>query len=174
MKFKYDMSENYFQLFDEVQGLLLFNKKIRDGKKIKIKKFSTYLKLSLVIYLIFYLLLVLCMVLLNVSQNVSDIITFLMAILGGILLFIMAAYYIWFGDRRDFPIELVLDKKGIKYADDKYNWKSILEIIVTKNVVLVKLNEKRKYFFVPNDLKKDIIKEIKTYKKDIIIYELGD
>ena len=163
MKKETEIKNNYFKIDDEAKSVATHRKEIIKSKK------NTTLTYSTETLLIFITIILISMIL---KTHKLEIITLgILYLLINILRFINSYK---FRKKQNFKSEIIIDKKGItdissfKNTEILFKWDKI-KAIVLKKYSLTILMDSRIYFYFDIKEKDKIIKEIKKYKKDILI-----
>lgn len=179
MVVKYNMNEDYFKYYDEAQDVYSKKESIKEGKKVKIRRYSDYFKMWIGMYLVFFFIIILGIITFEVPNTIAEPIILLASLLGGICVFIFASYYLVYLNNKkvDHSGELIFDDGGITdfTLDDIslfFPWSLIDVVIVSRNVIVFTLHDKKTFFFVPRALYDNVKKALKKYKKDLLLTDV--
>jgi len=179
MKIKYDMTDNYFKCYNEAQGIIISKKKLLSGK---IKKNYSYLTRGL-FYLGVVLLFVLLIMILKYFSFDAYFISFI-SICISIQVILLILYFVIFivsynkEKNKKHVGSLIIDDKGI--TDLSFNGIDVCVshdkvegVVISKNTVTI-IVDGPIFFFVNNEVKKDIVNGLKKYNKDLIVIDRKD
>lgn len=173
MKFNYDMSENYRELYDEANGAFISKKKILKNDKTVIHKFTT---LFIITFLKIEIMSVLAL-LIATNANLSFIrAASKILIITGILylIFCFIGYFIGINSKMNsHKGSLEINSNGILDKSENgnelmFSYDNIELIVITKNLIVFITNTPI-MIFIPNKDKNEIISKIKEYSKIKII-----
>lgn len=182
MKIKYDMSKNFYKIFNEAQGIFARRRRIykyyENGIIIKVQPYSSNLLMSVICIILAWI--ILGFTYYNYGmENILDTIMFIILICGSLYtVIIYGMFWLTYFNRKnnDNNGEYIFDENGITNNIEiytvTYKWDKIESIIVGKSVIVCSFTNKR--LFIPIDIsaKDELINAAKKYIKDIKIIEL--
>lgn len=175
MKFKYDISKNYFSIFNQSQGIVTFRKEIEKD----VSKVDTYLnKCKSYLFLVFVLLVV--ALLFNFIDNtwlISELLLSLFAICAALVTILVAVFiFSYIGQSKLFHSgEIQFSKTGILDISDSgvkigIDW-NLVDLVVMTDSIIVILTKTNFYFHFDETLIDDILSAINKYHKDVRIID---
>ena len=175
MKFKYDISKNYFSIFNQSQGIVTFRKEIEKD----VSKVDTYLnKCKSYLFLVFVLLVV--ALLFNFIDNtwlISELLLSLFAICAALVTILVAVFiFSYIGQSKLFHSgEIQFSKTGILDISDSgvkigIDW-NLVDLVVMTDSIIVILTKTNFYFHFDETLIDDILSAINKYHKDVKIID---
>lgn len=175
MKFKYDISKNYFSIFNQSQGIVTFRKEIEKD----VSKVDTYLnKCKSYLFLVFVLFVV--ALLFNFIDNtwlISELLLSLFAICAALVTILVAVFiFSYIGQSKLFHSgEIQFSKTGILDISDSgvkigIDW-NLVDLVVMTDSIIVILTKTNFYFHFDETLIDDILSAINKYHKDVKIID---
>jgi len=176
MRIKYDMTDNYFNCYNESQGIIVNKDDIIRNPKFKL---HNYIEKGIInVLLIFVILIVSNLIFYIIGEN---IITKILNILSFIMLILMVLYFLMFyigysvEKRRKHIGALEVDADGIKdYSDDGmvigFSWDNIKAVVIKKHTINI-LTDGTIYFFIDVKYKDRLLLAIERYNKDLLIID---
>lgn len=175
MKFKYDFNDNYYNLFNEAQGIVTFRSEMeKDPYKVDTftgKCFDIFKVIALVfiVSVIFNLI--------NSEWFISEFLFLLFAILAAFLFGLIIVFVISYLQQKnvDHSGEVKFDKNGIFDSSNSgvrvgIDW-SLIDLVVVKDKVIVLLSKSNFYFNFDEELIDDVLKAVNKYHKDVRIID---
>lgn len=163
MKIETNLNNNFFKIYDESRAVAIHRKEIIKTKKANALTYSTEVLLVFTIILLISLIakeFKTIFIILNFIYLMTNIIRFI------------SSYK--FRKKQNFKNEIIIDEKGItdlssfKNVEILFKWAKIKAIVIKKYSVTL-LMDSNIYFYFDIKEKEKIIKEVKKYKKDILI-----
>lgn len=175
MKFRYDISKNYFSIFNQSQGIVTFRKEIEKD----ITKIDTYLnKCKSYLFLVFILLVV--ALLFNFIDNtwlISELLLSLFAISAALVTILVSVFlFSYVSQSKLFHSgEIQFSKTGILDISDSgvkigIDW-DLVDLVVMTDSIIVILTKTNFYFHFDETLIDDILGAINKYHKDVKIID---
>lgn len=163
MKIETNLNNNFFKIYDESRSVAIHRKEIIKNKKANALTFSTE------VLLIFTSILLISLII--KKYGIIFMTLSFIYLMTNIIRFI-SSYK--FRKKQNFKNEIIIDEKGItdlssfKNVEILFKWKKIKAIVIKKYSVTL-LMDSNIYFYFDIKEKEKIIKEVKKYKKDILI-----
>lgn len=163
MKIETNLNNNFFKIYDESRSVAIHRKEIIKNKKANALTYSTEVLLVFTSILLISLIVKNCKIIfmtLGIIYLITNIIRFI------------SSYK--FRKKQNFKNEIIIDEKGItdlssfKNVEILFKWAKIKAIVIKKYSVTL-LMDSNIYFYFDIKEKEKIIKEVKKYKKDILI-----
>lgn len=163
MKIETNLNNNFFKIYDESRSVAIHRKEIIKNKKANALTYSTE------VLLVFTIILLISLIIKKygiIFMTISFI-----YLMTNIIRFI-SSYK--FRKKQNFKNEIIIDEKGItdlssfKNVEILFKWAKIKAIVIKKYSVTL-LMDSNIYFYFDIKEKEKIIKEVKKYKKDILI-----
>lgn len=163
MKIETNLNNNFLKIYDESRSVAIHRKEIIKNKKANALTFSTEVLLIFTSILLISLIVKNCKIIfmtLGIIYLITNIIRFI------------SSYK--FRKKQNFKNEIIIDEKGItdlssfKNVEILFKWAKIKAIVIKKYSVTL-LMDSNIYFYFDIKEKEKIIKEVKKYKKDILI-----
>ena len=174
MKIKYDFTNNYLKYYNEGTGSYLIRKKLLKNKDKKIRRYSTYNLIYLIINMILAIisLAIYTIYSLNIFYHLSNLFNFLAAFFFMCICMLFTIPKLKFGSKKGV---IILDENGVqdKEYDSKtviFAWDKLKLVTITKNTITFIFDDPI-IFILKNENKEKIIKEIKKYSKAKIIIQ---
>ena len=175
MKFKYDFNDNYYNLFNEAQGIVTFRSEMeKDPYKV-----DTFTGKCLDVFKIVAIVFVVTVIfnLINSEWFISEFVSLLFAVLAAFLVGLIIVFIISYLQQKnvDHSGEVKFDKTGIfDYSNSGVrigiDW-SLIDLVVVKDKIIVLLSKSNFYFNFGEDLIDDVLKAINKYHKDVKIID---
>ena len=163
MKIETNLNNNFFKIYDESRSVAIHRKEIIKNKKANALTFSTEVLLVFTIILLISLIIK--------KYGIIFMTLSFIYLMTNIIRFI-SSYK--FRKKQNFKNEIIIDEKGItdlssfKNVEILFKWAKIKAIVIKKYSVTL-LMDSNIYFYFDIKEKEKIIKEVKKYKKDILI-----
>ena len=163
MKIETNLNNNFFKIYDESRSVAIHRKEIIKNKKANALTFSTEVLLVFTIILLISLIIK--------KYGIIFMTLSFIYLMTNIIRFI-SSYK--FRKKQNFKNEIIIDEKGItdlssfKNVEILFKWAKIKAIVIKKYSVTLLMDSKI-YFYFDIKEKEKIIKEVKKYKKDILI-----
>lgn len=163
MKIETKLNNNFSKIYDESRSVAIHRKEIIKTKKANALSFSTEVLLVFTIILLISLIVKefkTIFIILDIIYLMTNIIRFI------------SSYK--FRKKQNFKNEIMIDEKGItdlssfKNVEILFKWTKIKAIVIKKYSITL-LMDSNIYFYFDIKEKDKIIKEVKKYKKDILI-----
>lgn len=177
MKFRYDISKNYFNIFNKSQGIVTFRKEIeKDPLKV-----DTYLnKCKSYLFLVFGLLLVaLVFNFIDSEWMLSELLFSLFAICAALETILVAVFiFSYLSQSKLFHSgEIQFSKTGIMDISDSgvkigVDW-NLIDLVVMTDDIIVILTKTNFYFHFDASLIDDVLSAINKYHKDVRIIDVS-
>lgn len=174
MKIKYDLTNNYLKYYNEGTGAYLIRKKLLKNKDKKIRRYSTYNLIYLIINMILAIisLAIYTIYSLNIFYHLSQLFNFLATFFFMCICMLFTIPKLKFGSKKGV---IILDENGVqdKEYDSKtviFAWDKLKLVTITKNTITFIFDDPI-IFISKNEKKEKIIKEIKKYSKAKIIIQ---
>lgn len=175
MKFRYDINDNYFDVFNESQGIVTFRQEIEKNPynvDTYTGKCISYMKVVLVLLVISVIL-----NLINTEWFLSKFFLFAFAIICSFVVALIVVFVLsYFQQKKMFHSgEIKFDKNGILDTSDSgirigIDW-SLVDLVVIKDKVVVLLTKSNFYFHFDESLIDKVLEAVNKYHKDVkIIY----
>ena len=173
MRIKYDLEDNYFDNYNEANGVISLIPKLKKNSNAKV---HTYLEIT-IFYSFIFLTISLFLLVITVYFKM-DILRQLAEVLIGASVFLMLFYYLWLKACSKLEINskkgtLVIDEEGITDENANgnktlFSYNNIKAIVITNNLIVFSLNTPL-MLFIPNKNKEKVIKTIRKYSDVLII-----
>ena len=163
MKIETNLNNNFFKIYDESRSVAIHRKEIIKNKKANALTFSTEVLLVFTIILLISLI---------IKKNGILFMTLSFIYLMTNIIRFISSYK--FRKKQNLKNEIIIDEKGItdlssfKNVEILFKWAKIKAIVIKKYSVTL-LMDSNIYFYFDIKEKEKIIKEVKKYKKDILI-----
>ena len=177
MKFRYDITDNYFQVFNESQGIVTFKSELeKNPYKVDtyLGKCFSYGKFVLISGIICFLL-----NLINSEWFISEISMFLFAILTAFEVGLLVVFFLsYFQNKKIFHSgEIKFDKNGILDTSDSgvrigVDW-GLVDLVVVKDKIIVLLTKTNFYFHFDEELIDKVLEAVNKYHKDVKILNVS-
>ena len=177
MKFKYDINDDYFNIFNESQGIVTFRSEIeKDPYKVdtylgKCVDYSKYVFVLLVLTLIFNFI--------NSEWFISKIVLFAFAILCAFVVALLVVFFMsYFQQKKLFHSgEISFDKNGILDTSDSgvrigVKW-DLVDLVIVKDKIIVLLTKSNFYFHFDEELIDDVLKALNKFHSDVKIIDVS-
>ena len=177
MKFKYDINDDYFNIFNESQGIVTFRSEIeKDPYKVdtylgKCVDYSKYVFVLLVLTLIFNFI--------NSEWFISKIVLFAFAILCAFVVALLVVFFMsYFQQKKLFHSgEISFDKNGILDNSDSgikigIKW-DLVDLVIVKDKIIVLLTKSNFYFHFDEELIDDVLKALNKFHSDVKIIDVS-
>lgn len=177
MKFKYDINDDYFNIFNESQGIVTFRSEIeKDPYKVdtylgKCVDYSKYVFVLLVLTLIFNFI--------NSEWFISKIVLFAFAILCAFVVALLVVFFMsYFQQKKLFHSgEICFDKNGILDNSDSgikigIKW-DLVDLVIVKDKIIVLLTKSNFYFHFDEELIDDVLKALNKFHSDVKIIDVS-
>lgn len=177
MKFKYDINDDYFNIFNESQGIVTFRSEIeKDPYKVdtylgKCVDYSKYVFVLLVFTLIFNFI--------NSEWFISKIVLFAFAILCAFVVALLVVFFMsYFQQKKLFHSgEISFDKNGILDNSDSgikigIKW-DLVDLVIVKDKIIVLLTKSNFYFHFDEELIDDVLKALNKFHSDVKIIDVS-
>lgn len=176
MKIKYNLEYNYFEFYNEAQGIINFKQSVYKNEYKPIKSYTSN-GLSIVKYTLISLVLLLIFMFINKSWLITKIIGFIFAALFAIT-FIYYIIFISFYNTeksRCHHGELTINKNGILDTSDDgirigLPWHLIEALIITDKVLCF-TSKTMTFFFIESTHVNEALEAIKTYQSDLKVID---
>lgn len=175
MKFRYDISKNYFSIFNQSQGIVTFRKEIEKD----ISKIDTYLnKCKSYLFLVFGIFVVaLLFNFIDSEWLISELLLSLFAICAALVTILVAVFvFSYFSQSKMFHSgEIQFNKTGILDVSDSgvkigIDW-NLVDLVVMTDSIIVILTKTNFYFHFDETLIDDVLSAINKYHKDVKIID---
>lgn len=174
MKIKYDLEKNYFNLFNEAQGIVTFKKDILKKTDKKVLSYTgkclSYLKIILIISiftLIFYFI--------DNNSFFTKTLLYLLALIFGLLTIMVVVFIAGYQDakKRKNSGEIQFSKNGILDVNSEgikigLPWNYIDFVVITDHVICI-LTKAPFFFFFDKSVKEDVLGAIMKYAPNLKI-----
>lgn len=177
MKFRYDINDDYFNIFNESQGIVTFRSEIeKDPYKV-----DTYLGKCVDYSKIVFVLLVLTLIFnfINSEWFISKIILFAFAILCAFVVALLVVFFMsYFQQKKLFHSgEISFDKNGILDNSDSgikigIKW-DLVDLVIVKDKIIVLLTKSNFYFHFDEELIDDVLKALNKFHSDVKIIDVS-
>ena len=163
MKIETNLNNNFFKIYDESRSVAIHRKEIIKNKK------ANALTFSIEVLLVFTIILLISLII--KKYGIIFMTLSFIYLMTNIIRFI-SSYK--FRKKQNFKNEIIIDEKGItdlssfKNVEILFKWAKIKAIVIKKYSVTL-LMDSNIYFYFDIKEKEKIIKEVKKYKKDILI-----
>lgn len=180
MKIEYDMTNNYWNCHNEAQAIVMMKKKLKKNPKKKVKSlFSTSIFYMISIIVLFIVMLILKQI--GVEKLfisvLSDLLIFLVILLLLYYFIILITYYINKRKSSHKGVLLIKDD-GLTDTSEKgvvtdIPWEQISFVAIKKYTVTF-VTTISLVVFVNVEKKKEILKAIKKYRKDLLVIDQSE
>ena len=177
MKFKYDINDDYFNIFNESQGIVTFRSEIeKDPYKVdtylgKCVDYSKYVFVLLVLTLIFNFI--------NSEWFISKIVLFAFAILCAFVVALLVVFFMSYFQQKKLlhSGEICFDKNGILDTSDSgvrigVKW-DLVDLVIVKDKIIVLLTKSNFYFHFDEELIDDVLKALNKFHSDVKIIDVS-
>ncbi len=176
MKIKYNLEYNYFEFYNEAQGIVNFKQSVYKNEYKPIKNYTSN-GLSLVKFTLISFVLMLIFMLINKEWFLTKIISFLFAA-SFALTFIFYILFISFYNtekNRCHRGELTINKNGILDTSDDgirigLPWHLIEALIITDKIICF-TSKTMTFFFIESTHVDEVLEAIKTYESELKIID---
>lgn len=175
MKFKYDLSRNYYQIFNESQGIVMFRKEIEKN----IYNIGTYTDKckKFVFMLICFLLVALFFNWLIPYTVFTKVMWFLFALMASIVTLLILMFIVSYNDQKKLlhKGEMQFSKAGILDISDSgirlgVTWDLVDFAVITDSVIVI-LTKTNFYFHFGQDLIDDVLIAINKFNPDLKVLD---
>ena len=176
MKIKYNLEYNYFEFYNEAQGIVNFKQSVYKNEYKPIKNYTSN-GLSLVKFTLISFVLMLIFMLINKEWFLTKLISFLFAA-SFALTFIFYILFLSFYNtekNRCHRGELTINKNGILDTSDDgirigLPWHLIEALIITDKIICF-TSKTMTFFFIESTHVDEVLEAIKTYESELKIID---
>lgn len=177
MKFRYDINDNYFDVFNESQGIVTFRQELEKNPynvDTYTGKCISYMKIVLILLVISVVL-----NLINTEWFLSKFFLFTFAIICSFVVALIVVFILsYFQQKKMFHSgEIKFDKNGILDTSDSgirigIDW-NLIDLVVIKDKVVVLLTKSNFYFHFDESLIDKVLEAVNKYHKDVKIIDVS-
>lgn len=171
MKFRYDNDDNYFELFNEAQGIVTFKSEIKKDPS-KVDSYTgrcfDVLKLVGVLFVV-----ALIFNLINSEWFISEFAMLTFAIFAAFAFGLYIVFFISYFQQKDLTHsgEVEFDERGLFDKSDSgirvgIDW-NLIDLVVIKDNIIVLLSKSNFYFSFGEDLVDRVIEGLNKYHPDV-------
>lgn len=176
MKIKYNLEYNYFEFYNEAQGIINFKQSVYKNEYKPIKSYTSN-GLPIIKYTIIFFILLMILMLIKKSWLLTKIIGFIFAALFAITFIYYIIFITFYNSEKNrcHHGELTINKNGVLDTSDDgirigLPWHLIEALIITDKIVCF-TSKTMTFFFIESTHVDEVLEAIKTYQKDLKIID---
>ncbi len=176
MKIKYNLEYNYFEFYNEAQGIVNFKQGVYKNEYKALKNYTSNGLLLAKYTLIFFVLLLIFM-LIKKEWLITKIIGFIFAASFALTFIFYLIFFLFYNSEKNrcHRGELTINKNGILDTSDDgirigLPWHLIEALIITDKIVCF-TSKTMTFFFIESSHADEVLEAIKTYQKDLKIID---
>lgn len=176
MKIKYNLEYNYFEFYNEAQGIVNFKQNVYKNEYRPIKNYTSN-GLSLVKFTLLSFILMLILMFINKGWIITKIVSFIFAATFALTFVFYLIFILFYNTEKNrcHRGELTINKNGILDTSDDgirigLPWHLIEALIITGKIICF-TSKTMTFFFIESSHISEVLEAVKTYEKDLKIID---
>lgn len=176
MKIKYNLEYNYFEFYNEAQGIVNFKQNVYKNEYRPIKNYTSN-GLSLVKFTLLSFILMLILMFINKGWIITKIVSFIFAATFALTFVFYLIFILFYNTEKNrcHRGELTINKNGILDTSDDgirigLPWHLIEALIITDKIICF-TSKTMTFFFIESSHISEVLEAVKTYEKDLKIID---